>query len=53
VVWVSPHAGKGGFAPATAGLRAALPSIDILLPGHNVQALARLAALLSQEDLDA
>ena len=53
VVWVSPHAGKGGFAPTTAGLRAALPSIDRLLPGHNVQALARLATLLSQEDLDA
>jgi uncharacterized protein len=53
VVWVSPHAGKGGFAPTTAGLRAALPSVDILLPGHNVQALARLATLLSQEDLDA
>jgi uncharacterized protein len=53
VVWVSPHAGKGGFAPATAGLRAALPSVDMLLPGHNVQALARLATLLSQEELDA
>jgi uncharacterized protein len=53
IVWVSPHAGKDGFAPATAGLRAALPSIDLLLPGHNVQTLARLARLLSEEGLGA
>jgi hypothetical protein len=53
IVWVSPHAGKDGFAPATAGLRAALPSIDLLLPGHNLQTLARLARLLSEEGLGA
>ena len=53
VVWVSPHAGKDGFAPATAGLRAALPSVDLLVAGHSVETLVRLAGLLSQEDLDA
>jgi uncharacterized protein len=53
IVWVSPHAGKDGFAPATAGLRAALPSIDLLLPGHNLQTLARLARLLSEEGFGA
>jgi hypothetical protein len=53
VVWVSPHAGKDDFAPTTAGLRAALPAIDHLVPGHNVQTLTRLAGLLSHEDLDA
>jgi len=53
VVWVSPHAGKDGFAPATAGLRTALPSVDLLVAGHSVGALVRLAGLLSQEDLGA
>ena len=53
VVWASPHAGKDGFAPATAGLRTALPSIDLLVPGHSVETLTRLADLLSQEDLGA
>jgi uncharacterized protein len=53
VFWVSPHAGKDGFAPATAGLRTALPSIDRLVPGHSVETLAQVADLLSQEDLGA
>jgi uncharacterized protein len=53
VVWVSPHAGKDGFAPMTAGLRTALPSVDLLVAGHSVETLARLAGLLSQEDLGA
>jgi uncharacterized protein len=53
VVWVSPHAGKDGFAPATAGLRTALPSIDLLVAGHSVETLSRLADLLSLEELGA
>lgn len=53
VVWVSPHAGKDGFAPATAGLRAAAPAIDALVAGHSVHTLERLAAILSEEDIDA
>lgn len=51
VVWVSPHAGKDGFVPATAGLRAAAPSIDALLAGHSVHTLGRLATILSEEDI--
>jgi uncharacterized protein len=53
VVWVSPHAGKDGFAPTTAGLRSALPSVDLLVAGHSVETLSRLAGQLSQEDLGA
>ncbi|MGH8774648.1 MAG: vWA domain-containing protein [Jiangellaceae bacterium] len=53
VVWVSPHAGKDGFAPETAGLRAALPSVDLLVAGHTADTLERLATLLSREDHDA
>jgi hypothetical protein len=51
VVWVSPHAGKDGFAPATAGLQAALPSVDALVAGHTVDALERLAKLISQSEI--
>ncbi|HEU4542386.1 MAG TPA: VWA domain-containing protein [Jiangellaceae bacterium] len=49
VVWVSPHAGKDGFAPATAGLQAALPSVDRLVAGNTADALDRLARLVSRD----
>jgi hypothetical protein len=51
VVWVSPHAGKDGFAPATAGLQAALPSIDALVAGNTADALDRLARLVSHDEI--
>jgi uncharacterized protein with von Willebrand factor type A (vWA) domain len=51
VVWVSPHAGKDGFAPATAGLQAALPSVDNLVACNTADALDRLARLLSQHKI--
>jgi uncharacterized protein with von Willebrand factor type A (vWA) domain len=53
VVWVSPHAGRYGFAPEAAGLRVVLPSVDALVAGHTADALDRLARLLSQEDIHA
>lgn len=53
VVWVSPHAAKDGFAPETAGLRAALPAIDVLVGGHSLYALEQLAGLLSKEEIHA
>jgi hypothetical protein len=46
VVWVTPHAGRPGFAPTTAGLAAALPHLDRLVAGHSLAALAELAATL-------
>ncbi|MGQ0464003.1 MAG: vWA domain-containing protein [Sporichthyaceae bacterium] len=49
VVWVNPHAGKDGFAPATAGMQAALPHVDALVAGHNVAAFEALARRLSRE----
>ncbi|MGQ0847007.1 MAG: vWA domain-containing protein [Sporichthyaceae bacterium] len=48
VIWVNPHAGKDGFAPATAGMSAALPHVDALVAGHNVAAFEALAQRLSQ-----
>ena len=49
VVWVSPHAGKPGFAPDVQGLAAAVPHIDRLVAGDSVASLSHLATLLSRE----
>jgi hypothetical protein len=46
VVWVTPHAGRAGFAPTVGGLAAAGPYIDQLVAGHSLAALAELAAVL-------
>jgi uncharacterized protein with von Willebrand factor type A (vWA) domain len=47
VVWVNPHRGTPGYAPMTAGMQAALPSVDDFVDGHTYDALQRLAALLA------
>ncbi|GAA3270045.1 VWA domain-containing protein [Dactylosporangium vinaceum] len=46
VVWVSPHAGRPGFAPSAGGLAAVLPHIDALVAGHTVAALEELVRSL-------
>jgi uncharacterized protein with von Willebrand factor type A (vWA) domain len=48
VVWVNPHRGKEGFAPATAGMSAALPHVDELLAGHTLDALHTLVDVISR-----
>jgi uncharacterized protein with von Willebrand factor type A (vWA) domain len=45
-VWVNPLAGRRGYEPLTAGMAAALPSIDRFLPGHNLRSFEALADLL-------
>lgn len=47
LIWLDPLAGTPGFAPLTAGLRAALPHVDDFLPCHDVASLERFAALLA------
>ncbi len=47
VVWVNPHKDKPGYAPATAGMAAALPHVDAFVAGHSLAALERLAGILS------
>jgi uncharacterized protein with von Willebrand factor type A (vWA) domain len=49
VVWVNPHRGLPGFAPMTAGMRAALPHVDDFVDGHSLDALERLADLLGAD----
>ncbi|MDH3396513.1 MAG: VWA domain-containing protein [Acidimicrobiia bacterium] len=46
VIWVNPLKSDPGFEPATRGMRAALPRIDVLLSGHNLASLQELATLL-------
>jgi uncharacterized protein with von Willebrand factor type A (vWA) domain len=46
VVWVNPLAGIDGYRPLVAGMRAALPSIDVFLPGHDLRSLETLADVL-------
>ena len=48
VVWVNPHRGKEGFAPVTAGMRAALPHVDDLVAGHTLAALHELAEVIAR-----
>lgn len=47
VVWVNPLKGHPDYQPLAAGMRAALPSIDRFLAGHNLASLEELAAILS------
>ena len=42
VIWVSPHAGRPGFAPLAGGLRAVLPHLSALVAGHSLAALTEL-----------
>ena len=46
IVWLNPLAGDLRYEPTAAGMRAALPHIDHLVPGHNVAALERLTRLI-------
>jgi uncharacterized protein len=47
VVWVNPVKGSPDYQPLAAGMRAALPSIDRFVPGHNLASLAALGELLA------
>jgi uncharacterized protein with von Willebrand factor type A (vWA) domain len=46
IVWLNPLAGDLRYEPTAAGMRAALPHIDHLVPGHNLASLERLTRLL-------
>lgn len=48
VYWASPHAGRPGYTPRTAGLRAVLPHVHRLVTAATVADLAAVLALLAQ-----
>lgn len=47
VVWVNPLAGDPDYEPLAAGMAAALPHVDVFLPGHNLRSLEALAEVLA------
>jgi uncharacterized protein with von Willebrand factor type A (vWA) domain len=47
VVWVNPVKGSPDYQPLAAGMRAALPSIDRFVAGHNLASLEELGELLA------
>jgi uncharacterized protein len=47
VVWLNPHKGdQPGWRPSTLGMMVAAPHIDLLLSGHDLTSLEKLATLL-------
>jgi uncharacterized protein with von Willebrand factor type A (vWA) domain len=49
LVWLNPHMGDDpGFRPSTLGMMIAAPHIDLLLSGHDLNSLEKLAAMLPE-----
>jgi uncharacterized protein len=48
VVWVNPHKGRAGYEPLTAGMVAALPSVDHFVAGHSLAAFEELAGVIER-----
>jgi len=47
LVWLNPHKGEApGWRPSTLGMMVAAPHIDLLLSGHDLASLEKLATLL-------
>jgi uncharacterized protein len=47
VVWVNPLAGDPRYTPTQRGMAAALPHLDVFLPGHDLASLEELSATLA------
>lgn len=48
IVWLNPMIGWEGYEPATAGMKAALPHVDLFAPAHNLESLAALEPYLAR-----
>ena len=48
IVWLNPMIGWEGYEPATAGMQAALPHVDLFAPAHNLDSLAALEPYLAR-----
>jgi hypothetical protein len=47
LVWLNPHKGdQPGWRPSTLGMMVAAPHVDLLLSGHDLKSLEKLATLL-------
>jgi uncharacterized protein with von Willebrand factor type A (vWA) domain len=52
VVWVNPLKGDPRYEPLARGMAAALPHLDVFLPGHNVASLEALGGVLGDRPGD-
>ena len=48
IVWLNPLAADPRYEPLTRGMRAAMPHIDVLLPGNSIASLEALAELMEE-----
>ena len=48
IVWLNPLIGWRDYAPTARGMQAALPSIDLFAPAHNLESLAALEPYLAR-----
>jgi len=48
IVWLNPMMGWDGYAPEAAGIKAALPHVDLLAPAHTLKSLAALEPYLAR-----
>jgi uncharacterized protein with von Willebrand factor type A (vWA) domain len=47
LVWVNPLKVTPGYAPLARGMAAALPHVDAFVEGHSIEAMERLAKVIS------
>ena len=47
IVWLNPMLGWKGYAPEAAGMKAALPHVDLFAPAHTLKSLADLEPYLA------
>ncbi len=48
IVWLNPMLGWPGYAPEAAGIKAALPYVDLFAPAHTLSSLAALEPYLAK-----
>jgi uncharacterized protein with von Willebrand factor type A (vWA) domain len=48
IAWLNPMMGWQGYAPEAAGIKAALPYVDLLAPAHTLKSLAALEPYLAK-----
>lgn len=48
IVWLNPMMGWEGYAPEAAGIKAALPHIELFAPAHTLKSLAALEPYLAK-----
>ncbi|WP_020174912.1 vWA domain-containing protein [Methyloferula stellata] len=48
IVWLNPMAGWQDYAPEAAGMKAALPFVDLFAPAHNLESLEALEPYLAR-----